>query len=62
VQEQDFRATVGRLKKGLYKSLTPNPTWRQQSYWGFTVLDPMGNTVEVYCTVKDKPQNTEWKE
>ncbi len=42
--------------------MTKAPTWRQASYWGFTVLDPAGNTVEIYCAVKEKPANNEWKE
>jgi catechol 2,3-dioxygenase-like lactoylglutathione lyase family enzyme len=62
VQEPDFRATVDKLRKVKVKAMTKAPTWRQSSYWGFTVLDPMGNTVEVYCVVKDKPASTEWKD
>ncbi len=55
VPEAEFRATVERLRKSGAKAMTKTPTWRQDSYWGYTVLDPAGNTVEVYCAVKEKP-------
>ena len=60
IPEQDYRATVEKLRKAGAKAMTQAPTWRQESYWGFTVLDPAGNTVEVYCSVKQKPASTEW--
>ena len=61
VPEAEFRATVDRLRKARVKAMTKAPTWRQDSYWGFTVLDPAGNTVEVYCAVKEKPTSSEWR-
>lgn len=62
IPEEDFRATFERLRQAGIKAMTKTPTWRQDSYWGYTVLDPAGNTVEVYCSVKAKPASTEWKD
>ncbi len=62
VPEAEFAATFRRLRDAKVKAQTVTPTWRQQSYWGFTVLDPMGSTVEVYCSVKEKPDSTEWED
>jgi len=30
------------------------PEFRQDAYWGFSVKDPMGNTVELYYMPKKK--------
>lgn len=60
VPEEEFGAVFRRLRDAGVKAQTTAPTWRQDSYWGYTVLDPMGNTVEVYCTVRARPKNTEW--
>lgn len=38
----------------------PVPEWRQGSYWGLSVLDPMGMTVEVYAIPATKPASTTW--
>ncbi len=40
----------------------PCPEWRQESYWGWTIMDPMGNTVELYTTPAAKPDTTTWPE
>jgi hypothetical protein len=29
-------------------------------YWGFTAMDPMGNTVEIYTIPAEKPETTTW--
>ena len=55
-----FADTVQRLKDAGVKSLMEDPEWRQESYWGFSVMDPMGYTIEVYSTPPEKPENTEW--
>ena len=62
IPEQDYGATIERVRQAGVKAMTSTPTWRQDSYWGFTVLDPAGNTVEVYCAVKEKPASTEWRD
>ncbi len=57
---EDFAATVERLKAGGAPTLTAAPEWRMNSHWGFTVRDPMGNTVEVYAVPKEKPASPAW--
>lgn len=59
---EKFTETVKKLKEAGVRSMTENPEWRQDSYWGFSVMDPMGNTVEVYSTPPVKPEPTEWSE
>ncbi len=62
VPEEDFTEVWRRLVKGganLFKSV---PEWRQDSYWGISVLDPMGNTLEVYAIPKERPAKLEWEE
>lgn len=56
IPADDFKATVRRLSDARVKAAAKYPTWRQSSYWGWTVKDPMGNTVEVYCTPKVTPE------
>ena len=50
IPEDDFEATVERVKNTGAPCQTDAPEWRQESYWGFTVKDPAGNTVELYTT------------
>ena len=60
IPESAFETTCQRLREANVPSMTPTPTWRQDSYWGITVMDPAGNTVEVYTTPKERPASTEW--
>ncbi len=60
VPEDEFAATVRRLKEAGVPCFDDRPRWYQDSYWGFPVLDPMGVTVEVFCFPKDKPESAEW--
>ena len=60
VPEEDFREVVGRIREGDCATQTEQPTWRQDSYWGWTVKDPMVNTVEVYATPAERPGSTDW--
>lgn len=48
VPQEDFEEIVEKLKSAGVKLLSMKPEWRQDSYWGFTVMDPMGNTVEIF--------------
>lgn len=43
-----FEAVVQKCMTAGLKLFQEKPEWRQDSYWGFTVADPMGNTVELY--------------
>ncbi len=60
VPEEDFMAVFERLRDAGTTMFKPEPEWRQDSYWGLSVLDPMGATVEVYTTPKDRPSDTTW--
>lgn len=60
IPEADFAAAVERLHKAGAKRFAEKPFWAQDSYWSFPVLDPMGNTVEVFATPKEKPAKKEW--
>jgi catechol 2,3-dioxygenase-like lactoylglutathione lyase family enzyme len=60
VPEADFAKTVERLKAAGVPTLSAKPGWRVDSYWGFTVLDPNGFTVEVDTIPKEKPASKEW--
>lgn len=61
IPEEDFAETVKRLKDAGVKTFSENPQWRQDSYWGFSVMDPQGNTIEVYASPKEKPESTTWE-
>jgi catechol 2,3-dioxygenase-like lactoylglutathione lyase family enzyme len=62
VPEGDFAATVKRLDQGGVPVQGDGnvPDWRQACYWGITVMDPAGFTVEVYTVPKEKPASTTW--
>jgi len=48
VPKDSFEDIVARLKASGARLFSMEPEWRQDSYWGFTVMDPMGNTVELF--------------
>lgn len=60
VPEEDFAAVFVRLKEAGTPMFKPVPEWRQDSYWGLSVLDPMGATLEVYNAPKERPADTVW--
>ncbi len=62
VPGESFSSVVKRLLSAGIKCFKDKPMWLQDSYWGFPVMDPMGNTVEVYSTPKEKPASTEWQD
>ena len=62
VPEADFPATVARLKEAGVNSYFEQPQWLQESYWGFPVMDPMGNTVEVFTNPAEPSNTAEWTE
>lgn len=55
VPEAAFAATVERLRAAGDPVLSPVPTWRQDSYWGWTVRDPSGNMLEIYTSPAERP-------
>lgn len=62
VPEADFGATVQRLlEAGVpVQGDLKAPDWRQGCYWGITVMDPAGITIEVYSAPKERPASTTW--
>jgi hypothetical protein len=60
VPEEDFADTWRRLVAGGANLFKLVPEWRQDSYWGISVLDPMGNTLEVYTIPRVRPTKLEW--
>jgi catechol 2,3-dioxygenase-like lactoylglutathione lyase family enzyme len=60
IPEADFAATVGRLTEAGVRFFKPEPDWRQDSYWGVSVMDPMGITLEVFTLPAERPEKTEW--
>lgn len=63
--EDELKTVVKRIRDAGGVTATDNPTWRQMSYWGWTVKDPMGNTIELFSSVKDQPEEgetPEWKD
>jgi catechol 2,3-dioxygenase-like lactoylglutathione lyase family enzyme len=62
VPEAEFGATVQRLlEAGVpLQGDAKAPDWRQGCYWGITVMDPAGITIEVYSAPKEKPASTTW--
>lgn len=60
VPESAFAETVARLIAAGIETYFDKPQWFQDSYWGFPLRDPMGNTVEIYSETKERPASTEW--
>lgn len=60
LSEPEFKAAYLGLQKAGAQLLKEKPEWRQDTYWGLTTKDPMGNTLEIYTTPSVKPQNPVW--
>ncbi|MCE9636847.1 MAG: VOC family protein [Planctomycetes bacterium] len=60
VPEAEFAAVFERLAKSGAPLFRAVPEWRQNGYWGLSVRDPMGATIEVYTTPKTRPETTIW--
>ncbi|UCE28252.1 MAG: hypothetical protein JSW52_05770 [Candidatus Coatesbacteria bacterium] len=60
VPEYEFAETVERVLGSGARVLKNAPEWRMDSYWGFTAIDPMGNTIEIYTIPAEKPETTTW--
>ena len=55
IPEADFAAVYERLRVTDAPRMSETPTWRQDAYWGWTVNDPMGGTVELYVHPSERP-------
>ena len=63
IPEDKFKEVYEKLKADKsVKFFKDKPDWRQESYWGISVLDPMGYTTEVYNSPKNKPESTTWQD
>lgn len=62
--EDSFKAVFNRLKQTPKILKNPRPEWRQNSYWGITLKDPTGKTIELYTTPERKPNEPSpvWKD
>ena len=60
VPSELYAATVAKLKAADVPCFFEQPRWLMDSYWGFPVKDPMGNTVEVFNLPRERPASTEW--
>jgi hypothetical protein len=60
----ECEALVAAVRDAGLETMTGVPTWRQESYWGWTVRDPAGNTVELYWHPEEKPgeEKPVWRE
>ena len=59
--EEAFREIFEKLKAEKVPMLTEKPQWLVDSYWGITVKDPMGFSLEFFTVPKNKPSNLEWQ-
>jgi catechol 2,3-dioxygenase-like lactoylglutathione lyase family enzyme len=62
IPESLYRDVVNRLISEGVRAFGDKPEWRMDSYWGFTVKDPMGTTIEVYTIPEKKPEIKKWEE
>jgi len=62
VPENEFKDKVIKIQQSDIRKFNTNPEWRQDNYWGLSIMDPMGNTIEFYTSPKEKPKSTNWTE
>lgn len=61
VSETEFPLIVSRIQKLKAETKAGKPQFLQNSYWGFVVKDPAGNTVEICTYPSERPELTEWE-
>ncbi len=61
IPQKAYPEVLNCLRQAGVKMLKDKPEWRMDSYWGLSVMDPMGTTLEVYTTPKEKPDEKEWE-
>lgn len=57
VPPETFQGVVKRLKAAGFTSNQPEPVYLQDSYWAYVVLDPCGNTIEVFTPGPNHPRD-----
>lgn len=50
-----FSEVVRNIKQAQIETLENAPVWCEDSFWAFSVKDPMGNTVELFSVPTEKP-------
>lgn len=50
---------IKNLQNTNAKSFSKEPQ-NMAKHWKFTVLDPMGNTVDIYSELTDTPESEKW--
>jgi hypothetical protein len=62
LEEETFTATVNKLIYADIEILNNEPVWMPDGYWSFSVLDPMGNRLEIFMEPKKSPVSRLWSE
>ena len=60
-KEEEFRKLYEKLVEEKISLLTEKPQWLVDSYWGITIRDPMGFSLEIFSIPQEKPSDFEWK-
>ena len=60
LEEEAFAGAVKKLQDEKVNAQQEKPLWLQDSYWGWAVHDPAGNTLELSTVPKQRPASTEW--
>jgi hypothetical protein len=53
VEEDLFPELLNKLCKSGVKTLQKVPAWNHDGFWSFSVLDPMGNNIQIYMEPKN---------
>lgn len=60
VAEEEFPGLVERIRQSDVRSFNEYPEWRNGGYWGLTISDPMGATLELFVEPAVRPESTIW--
>ncbi|MBK7891455.1 MAG: VOC family protein [Bdellovibrionales bacterium] len=59
--EEHFRKIFESAVQRKVPMQKEKPEWRRDSYWGLTLKDPMGHTLEIDFAPDTKPDSIEWR-
>ncbi len=57
---EQFKVAYEKMRKEGVPLFKPEPEWRYDNYWGLSVMDPMGNTIEIGSIPSEKPASPQW--
>lgn len=60
VPEEEFPGLVERIRELHIPRYNEYPEWRNNGYWGYTIKDPMGLTLELFVEPAERPNSTLW--